>query len=295
MAAGETLLVALAIDGNVLEMTGFELLHSGFDNLHATLGPSRSGRDVGMKTSAVPFSLDGLGLEGNLHAELFSDAVEEETRHPEVITHCDMLDGSISRVKMELTLNTRARANLVLPLGRHDLGVDTRNLDAGIHASAVVSLNNVAAVDLASTDTAVIGSLGTGESTTGPAVRPSVGAKKSILLLKTEPELLLGVGLHQAGGIMTEVELVGGAIRVPSLTEDEDVLTEAEGIRENGNGAKIYVGVVAGGLACGGAVEVPFGEFIGGFDRLGEGLKRLVRMRWANRNCEAGICRNTWD
>lgn len=164
-----------------------------------------------------------------------------------------------------------------------------------MQASAVVSLNNVTAVNLASTDTTVIGTLGTGESTTRPAVRPSVGGKKSVLLFKTEPELLLGIGLHQAGGVMTEVELVGGAIRIPGLTEDEDVLTETEGIREDGSGAEIDVGVVAGGLASGGAVEVPFGEFIGGFDRLGEGLKWLVSMSPANRNCVAGRCRNAWD
>lgn len=175
--------------------------------------------------------------------------------------------------KKRHTLNTRARANLVLPLGRHNLSVDTGDLDTSEHASTVVSLNNVTAVNLASADTAVVGTLGTREPTAGPAVGPAVGAKKSVLLFKTEPEILLGVGLHQTGGFVTEVELVGRAIRIPGLAEDEDVFTEAERIREDGNGAEVNIGVVAGGLASGGAVKVPFGEFIGGFDRLGEGLK----------------------
>lgn len=38
-----------------------------------------------------------------------------------------------------------------LPLRRHDLGVDARDGDARVKAGAVVSLDHVAGVDLAST------------------------------------------------------------------------------------------------------------------------------------------------
>lgn len=47
---------------------------------------------------------------------------------------------------------------------------------------------------------------------------------------------------------MAVVELVGGSIGIPGLTEDEDVVTETEGIGEDGDGAQVDIGVVTGGL-----------------------------------------------
>jgi len=209
-----------------------------------------------VETGSVPFTLDGLGLERDADAELFSDTVEEETGHPEVVTH----------------LNASARADLVLPLGRHDLSVDTGDLDTGVQASTVVSLDNVTAVNLAGTDTAVVRALSTRETTTGPAVRPAISAEESVFLFQTKPEVFLGVDLHQAVGLMTVVELVGGSIGIPGLAEDEDVVTLTEGVREDGDGTEVDIGVVTGGLAGGGAVEVPFGELVDRGDRLGESL-----------------------
>ena len=112
------------------------------------------------------------------------------------------------------------------------------------------------------------------ETATGPAIWPAVSAEESVLLLKTEPELLLGVGLHQAGGIVAVVELVGAAIGVPGLAENEDVVTLAEGVGEDSDGAQVDIGVVTGGLAGGGTIEVPLGELLDGLDGLGEGLDR---------------------
>lgn len=135
-----------------------------------------------------------------------------------------------------------------------------------------MGLDDVTAVDLAGSDTAVVRALGTGETTLGPPVGPAIGTEKSVFLFQTEPELLLGVGLHQAVGIVAVVELVGGSIRVPGLAEDEDVVTQTEGIGEDGDGAQVDIGVVTGGLTCRRAVEVPFGELIDGLDGLGESL-----------------------
>jgi hypothetical protein len=256
VATSETLLVTFTVDGDVLNVAGLELLHGGLDSLHTTLGTSGVGGNVGVKTGTVPLTLDGLGLEGDTDAELFSDTVEKETGHPEVITHVD----------------ARAGADLVLPLGGHDLSVDTGDVDTGIQAGAVVSLDDVTAVDLAGTDTTVVRTLSTGETTTGPAVGPAISAEESVLLLEAEPELLLGVGLHQAGGIVTVVELVGASIGIPGLAENEDIVTLAEGVGEDGDGAEVDIGVVTGGLASGGTVEVPLGELLNGGNGLGEGL-----------------------
>lgn len=111
-----------------------------------------------------------------------------------------------------------------------------------------MGLDNVTAVDLAGTDTTVVRTLSTRETTVGPAVRPAVSTEQSVLLLQTEPELLLGVGLEEAGSIVTVVELVGASIGVPGLTEDKDVVTLAERIGEDGTGAQVNVGVTTGGL-----------------------------------------------
>jgi hypothetical protein len=204
VATSKTSLVALTVDGNVLNVTGLELLHGSLNGLHATFGTGVVGGNVGVKTGTVPVTGNGLGVERDLSTEFFGDTVEEETRNPEVVTH----------------LNTLARTNLVFPLSGHDLGVNTGDVDAGVHAGLVVSLNDVTAVDLAGSDTAVVGALGTGETTLGPAVWPSVGAKEGVFLLETEPEVLAGMCLHQLGSFVAVVELVGGAIRVPGLTED---------------------------------------------------------------------------
>ena len=135
-----------------------------------------------------------------------------------------------------------------------------------------MSLNNVTAVDLASSDTAVVRTLSTGEPALGPSVRPAVSAEEGVFLFQTEPELFLGVDLHQAVGLMTVVELVGGSIRIPGLAENETVIAKAERVREDSNRAEVDIGVVTGGLAGGRTVKVPFRELIDGFNRLGESL-----------------------
>jgi hypothetical protein len=89
------------------------------------------------------------------------------------------------------------------------------------------------------------------------------------------------MGLHQAGGIVTVVELVGASIGIPGLAENEDVVTLAEGVGEDGDGAEVDIGVVTGGLASGGTVEVPLGELLNGGNGLGEGLNGERRVMLA--------------
>lgn len=50
--------------------------------------------------------------------------------------------GSISvNAEEKPTVNAGAGANLVLPLRGHDLGVDTGDVDTGVQAGTVVSLD----------------------------------------------------------------------------------------------------------------------------------------------------------
>lgn len=76
---------------------------------------------------------------------------------------------------------------------------------------------------------------------------------------------------------MAVVELVGATIGVPGLAENEDVVTLAEGVGEDSDGAQVDIGVVTRGLAGGGTIEVPLGELLDGLDGLREGLDRENR------------------
>lgn len=148
----------------------------------------------------------------------------------------------------QLTSNALTRANLKLPLGWHDLGVDTRDLDPGVQASLVVGLNDVSAEDLARANTAVVWSLGCWETTLGPAVWPAIHAQDCVFLFQAKPRLVLGIRLHQSLTFMTIVEFVGTSIGVPGLGHDQDVVATSEGIGEDGAGANVDIGIVARSL-----------------------------------------------
>ena len=164
-------------------------------------------------------------------------------------------------------------------MGRHDLGVGARNVDASVEAGLVVGLDNVSAEDLAGTDTAVVGTLRSREPVLGPAVRPAGRVEESVLLLETEPELVLLVLLHEKRGGMTEVELVRLAIAHPRLAHDKDVGPAAERVVVDGDGAEVDVGVVTRSLASRRAVKVPFWEILNLDLGVDDSLARVVGSR----------------
>lgn len=91
--------------------------------------------------------------------------------------------NSRSKRATSLTLDPITRADLELPLGRHDLGVGAGDLDAREHASLVMGLDDVSAVDLASTNTTVVWALWTGETALWPTVWSVELIKKGVFLL----------------------------------------------------------------------------------------------------------------
>lgn len=97
---------------------------------------------------------------------------------------------------MVLTFDTFTGTDLEFPLGRHNLSIDTGDVDASIKTSLVVGLDDVTAVNLAGSHTAVVGALGAWEATLGPAVGPAVRAEKGVFLFQAKPEFLVGVGSH---------------------------------------------------------------------------------------------------
>ena len=213
-----------------------------------------------MKTGSVPISLDGFGLDGDLGTEFFGDAIEEVASHPEMISHCS--NPSVSWIPWctaaLLTCNALARTNLEFPLRWHHFGVDARDLQASVEACLVMGLDNVSTEDLAGADTAVIWSLRGWEATLGPAVWPSICVEDGVFLFQAKPRHMLGIGFHQPLTFMTIVVFVGGSIGIPGLGHHQDIVATTERIGEDGAGANADIGVLAGGLAGGRTIEIPF-------------------------------------
>ena len=256
MSASESHVVVLAVDGNVLLVSGSKLLDGSLNVLHSTGLSHRLGRHVGVAAGSVPVSLQRLGVEGDLDAKLLGNSVQQVSGHPQLIGHGDSLAGT----------------NLVLPLGRHDLGVDSRDVDARVQTGSVVGLDNVSGKHLAGTNTTVVRTLGGGEASLGPADGVIALVEHGVLLLDSEPDDLLLVGAHELGALVSVVELVGGSIVVPALGQNNNVVASSERIGVDGGGSEIDIRVVAGGLFCGGSVKVPLGEILDGFGLLTQSL-----------------------
>lgn len=111
-----------------------------------------------------------------------------------------------------------------------------------------MSFDDISAVNLTSTDGAIVWSLRPREATLGPAVRPSIRAEKGVFLLKTKPGLVLGICLHQSRGLVTVVVFVGTSIRIPSLGQDKNVIATTEWVGKDCNRADIDVRIVTGRL-----------------------------------------------
>lgn len=122
------------------------------------------------------------------------------------------------------------------------------------------------------TDTAIVGALRTREAPLGPSKRRAIDIEKSILLLKTEPGDMFFGKVHCLLSRVSEVGAIRSSVVVIGLSEDNDVISAAEGVFEDGGGAEIYIRVVTRGLVGGGTIKVPntkLGDIGGG---LGERL-----------------------
>ena len=173
----------------------------------------------------------------HLDTPLFSDTQEEEASHPEVVSK----------------LNARARTDLELPLGRHHLGVDPREVDSSIQAGTlhshqldfqsrnlkthVVRLNEVTRKDLPRANATIIRPLRTGEPHLGPSVDLSVRVEQGVLLLEPEPRLLRRRLVHHLLAVRSVVGMVGRAVIVVAFAENEYVCAPSEGVFEYRRGA----------------------------------------------------------
>ena len=109
---------------------------------------------------------------------------------------------------------------LELPLGRHDLCVDTRDVYTSVKTGTVVSLNEITSKDLAGTDTTVVRALWSWETALWPTVWLSIGVEEGVLLLDTEPRILLLGLVHGLLGVVAVVGLVRRAVAVVAFRDD---------------------------------------------------------------------------
>jgi hypothetical protein len=127
---------------------------------------------VGVASSAVPVSLDGLGVQRQHHSCNLGDPLQDVARSPQLV------GGS----------NADGRADLELPLSGHHLAVDAADLDAGVQASLVVSVHDVTAPGLVRPGSAVVRPLWAGVPANRPSKRPlHILLQQSVLLLQPVP------------------------------------------------------------------------------------------------------------
>ena len=174
---------------------------------------------------------------------------------------------SHTQAKLVLTIDTLARTDLEFPLGGHDLCIDAGDVDASIQTGLVVRFYDISAVDFSSPNRTVVRALRTWVTTLRPAIRPAIRTEQGVFLFKTEPCVLVGVGVHQPCGVVSVVELVWASVMVPGLAQNEDVVATTEGIGIYGDRSYVDIGIIPWGLTGRRAVKVPFREFFVALDR----------------------------
>lgn len=135
-----------------------------------------------------------------------------------------------------------------------------------------VNRPSIVRVETIRTNTAVVRALGSREAALGPAIGIAVNIEEGVLLLETEPRLMVLGEIHDLLGVVTVVGAVGSTVVVVSLGENEDVLSAAERVLEDGGRTEMDVRVVTWGLVGGRAIKVPDAEVVDGLDLLGDRL-----------------------
>ena len=144
-----------------------QLVNGLEDNLFTAGDTHRLSGVVGVTAGAVPVAGNGLRVEGDDDAKVLGDAPQQEAGHPQLVTHFDSYECQFLHKEATITFTW---SDLELPLSRHDLSVSTRDLDASIQASSVVSFDNIATVDVVVSNGAVVWALWSGVTLLWPSV-----------------------------------------------------------------------------------------------------------------------------
>lgn len=248
--SSQTTLVVLSsmwiVVGNVLWVDKGKLVDGRHDLVNSSWVSHLFSGEVGVASGSIPVSLDWFTVEGGDDSKLLSDTLKQVTGDPQLISH----------------LNSLAWSNLELPLSWHDLGVGSRDLDTGVKAGTVVSLNDVTSVDLVGSNSTVVWSLWSWESVLWPSEWMSIDIEKSVLLLHSEPWVLVGGLLHDL--LASDTEVGGGwlLLVIVGLAHHQLVLSLPEWIWIDGNWLQVDIGVGSLSLSGGGSVKVPDWELL---------------------------------
>ena len=248
MKTSQTPLVVLAFLGivslNVTNVMSGELVDSLLDFYNTVGFPHSLGGEVGVHTGTVPVSGDRLGVQRDHYVKIFGDSVQEIPGHPEIISHVDSF----------------ARSYLELPLGGHNFGILTGDVDSRVEAGAVVGFDDITTEHTIGADSAIVRTLGAGETILGPSEGVIVGIEKSPLLFHAEPGMLISGSVHGIETLVTVVSFGGLLVVLVGFAHDKFVVAETEGIFVEGNWVEVHVTVAALGLPGGGTIEIPDGE-----------------------------------
>lgn len=112
-----------------------------------------------MKVDQEVLPWHGLWIQSRDDSEILANAMEDVARHPQIIAHRytytrpNLEEAYVKHIFIKMA---NSSTNLEFPLGWHNFSVRSANFDAGIQASAIVSIDNVASDDLIGSDTAII-------------------------------------------------------------------------------------------------------------------------------------------
>mmetsp|Transcript_82 Transcript_82/g.213 ORF Transcript_82/g.213 Transcript_82/m.213 type:complete len:609 (-) Transcript_82:352-2178(-) len=247
--SGEALVVALTVLGNVVLGDLAESLADLDDGVVAARAPHRGHGEVRVAASTVPVTLLGLRVEGADAVVLFGDAQHDVSGHGQVVAHLD----------------ATARSNLEFPLSRHDLSVDARDLDAGLHAHLVVLIRHRPADGNVVARTCVVRAL---RGWLGIVLVEAQGCLRllahaawlhqGVLLLDAEPRIQRLVHVHGLRTRRACVVLRGLVVPgLPRIGQHHDVRVSAERVVENGPWLQKHLRVVPVRLAGAASIVVP--------------------------------------
>merc|ERR1712014_251406 len=114
MLSCEALVITFAVLSDMLWRFFAEGFAYLLDHIITSLCTHLLDREVCVASSAIPVPISGFRTEGNYDIMRLGDTIHDVTRNRHVVTN----------------LRSSARANLVLPLSRHDLSVDASDFDA---------------------------------------------------------------------------------------------------------------------------------------------------------------------
>jgi len=130
-------------------------------------------------------------------------------------------------------------------LRRHNFGVGSSDVDTSVEAGFVVGLDDVATVDFVGTDTAVVGSLRSGESVLWPTEWMQVVVEQRVFLFDTEPGIFACGRLHGLETSCSVVCLGRFLVVFVRIAEDQSVVAQVERIAVDGNRVQENVRIAA--------------------------------------------------